>query len=221
MDIYQEFLQIIQSEDKEASLNFALSKLSKKEVDIVTLYTQILSPCLTSMVWEEKDDTFIWKEHIRSSIIRSIIENCYPYVIKERDEKYKLKNNKKIAVVCPSEEYHDIGARMVADFFTLAGYHSTFVGSNTPKEEFVKAIKHINLDYLAISVSNYFNLVTAKNTIEKIREADSKIAILVGGHAFKHNTNAQCHIKADKYIESFEDILKLSKEEKPWSFHLK
>jgi methanogenic corrinoid protein MtbC1 len=214
-NLYEEFLQYIQKEDKEASLNFVLSKLSNGEVDIVTLYTQILSPALTSMVWEEKDDTFIWKEHIRSSIIRSIIENCYPYVIKERDEKYKLKNNKNIAVVCPAEEYHEIGARMIADFFTLAGYTSTFVGSNTPKEEFVKAIKHIKLDYLAISISNYFNLVTAKNTIEKIREADSKVTILVGGHAFKHNTNALKDMNADKYIETFQDILKLAKEEKP------
>jgi methanogenic corrinoid protein MtbC1 len=212
-NLYDEFLQYIQKEDKEASLAFVLSKLSKGEVDIVTLYTQIFSPALTSMVWEEKDDTFIWKEHIRSSIIRSLIENCYPYVIKERDEKYKLKNNKKIAVVCPAEEYHEIGARMVADFFTLAGYDSTFVGSNTPKEEFVKAVKHIKLDYLAISISNYFNLVTAKNTIERIREADSRVTILVGGHAFKHNTDTLKDINADKYIETFEDILKLGKEE--------
>jgi methanogenic corrinoid protein MtbC1 len=203
----------MQTEDKAAALNFAIDKLKNKELDIVTLYTEILSPSLTTMVAQEKDDSFIWKEHIRSSIIRTIIENCYPYVIEERATKYKIKSNKKIAVVCPSEEYHEIGARMISDFFTLVGYDSTFVGSNTPKEEFVNVLKHLGLDYIAISVSNYFNLVTAKKTIEKIKELDSKVTILVGGYAFKHNLNAYKELQAHKYIETFEDILKLAKEE--------
>ena len=99
-----------------------MSKLERKEIDIVSLYTEILGPALNSMEQEENDEAFIWREHVRSSIIRTIIENCYPYVIFEREEKYNnIKVDKKVAVVCPSEELHEIGARMIADFFTLLG----------------------------------------------------------------------------------------------------
>jgi MerR family transcriptional regulator, light-induced transcriptional regulator len=137
---YSEFMKIIESENREALLKLTLSKLQNNELDIVCLYTEILAPSLNNMIQGEKDKAFIWREHVRSSIIRTIIENCYPYVIKEREEKYKIRTNKKIAVVCPSEEYHEIGARMITDFFTLLGYDSIFVGSNTPKEEFLEAL---------------------------------------------------------------------------------
>lgn len=165
---YNEFMKTIETENRNALLNFILPKLKNNEIDIITLYTEILAPSLNSMVQNKTDKAFIWREHVRSSIIRTIIENCYPYVIKERDESYKLNINKKIAVVCPSEEYHEIGARMITDFFTLLGYNATFVGSNTPKEEFLEALQNIKLDYIAISVSNPYSLIAARKAIEKI-----------------------------------------------------
>lgn len=208
--IYNEFMEYIEDENREGALNFVISKLKDKEIDILTLYIEILSPSLNNMVQGEDDNTFIWREHVRSSIIRTIIENCYPYVIMERDEKYKFKTNKNVAVVCPSEEYHEIGARMITDFFTLLGYRATFVGSNTPREEFVNALKVIKLDYIAISISNPYNLVAARKTIEMIRKADSNVKIIVGGNALKNNMDSYKELGADMYLENFESILKLA-----------
>jgi MerR family transcriptional regulator, light-induced transcriptional regulator len=211
---YGEFMEVIQSENRESSLKLILSKLENNEIDIVTLYTEILTSALNSMVQDEKDRAFIWREHVRSSIIRTIIENCYSYVIKERDEKYKVKASKRVAVVCPSEELHEIGARMITDFFTLLGYDSIFVGSNTPREEFLEALKIIDLDYIAISVSNPYNLIAARKAIEKIREANPKVKILVGGNAFISRNNSYKEVGADMYLHSFEDIMKLSQEDR-------
>jgi MerR family transcriptional regulator, light-induced transcriptional regulator len=210
---YSEFMNIIETENREALLNLILSKLKNEEIDILTLYTQILAPSLNSMLPSEKDKAFIWREHVRSSIIRTIIENCYPYVIKERDEKYGLKLNKKVAIVCPSEEYHEIGARMITDFFTLAGYDATFVGSNTPRDEFLDALSVLDIAYIALSLSNPYSLITARKTIEKIKQTDSKVKILVGGSAFKNKEHAYKELGADMYLSSFEDIRKLAEED--------
>jgi MerR family transcriptional regulator, light-induced transcriptional regulator len=212
--LYNEFIEHLKAENREGSLNFVLSKLENNEIDIITLYTEILAASLNNMKPAENNFAFIWREHVRSSIIRTIIENCYTYVIKERDEKYKLKIDKKIAVVCPSEEYHEIGARMVTDFFTLLGYNSIFVGSNTPKEEFVEALKIIDLDYIALSISNHYNLVAARKAIERIRESNSRVKIIVGGNAFKNTEFCYKVLKADMYIETFEDIMRLAQEDK-------
>jgi len=211
---FDEFIKAFQLEDREASLNLTLSKLKNDELDITELYTEILAPALNSMVQNENDKASIWREHVRSSIIRTIIENCYPYVIKERNEKYKIKTDKKVAVVCPSEEYHEIGARMITDFFTLLGYDAVFVGSNTPKDEFLEALAVIKLDYIAISVSNPYNLIAARKAIEKISGANPKVKILVGGNAFNQHNNAYKEIGADMYLNKFEDILELSKEDR-------
>jgi MerR family transcriptional regulator, light-induced transcriptional regulator len=208
--LYEEFLKHIEAEDREGALDFTVSKLRKNEIDILSLYTEILSPSLNSMTQSEKDIAFIWREHVRSSIIRTIIENCYPYVVKERDEKYGFKINKKVSVVCPTEEYHEIGARMITDFFMLLGYNAIFVGSNTPKEEFIAALEVIDLDYIAISISNPYSLVAARETIEKIKQVNSRVKIIVGGHAFKNNEAAFKNIEAHMYLETFQDIVKLA-----------
>jgi methanogenic corrinoid protein MtbC1 len=212
--IYNQFIKLLDLEDKENAVNLILSLLEEKKIDIVSLYTNILAPSLNNMKCDIKEGgKCIWKEHVRSSIIRTIIECSYPYVIKEKNEKYQNTNYGKVIVICPSEEYHEIGARIVSDFFTLCGYETIFVGSNTPKNEFIKVIDYVNPKYLAISVTNYYNLVTVKDTIEKIRDfSNNKLIILVGGHAFKNNIEAVKRIGADIFIDNFDDIKNLSKE---------
>lgn len=212
--IYSEFVNLLELEDKERAVNFILSLLDEKKIDIVSLYTDILGPSLNNMKCNvEEGGVCIWKEHVRSSIIRTIIECCYPYVIKEKNETYKNINYGKVIVLCPSEEYHEIGARIVTDFFTLCGYETIFVGSNTPKNEFLKIIDYVNPKYLVISVTSYYNLVAAKATIEKIRNSSvKKLNILVGGHAFKNNPAALKNTNADMVIDNFDDIKNLQKE---------
>lgn len=208
--IYNEFMKFIENEDKEGALRFALEKLENRELDIVGLYNGVLTPALNSMEANEENKVLIWREHVRSSIIRTIIENCYLYVIKERKEKYALNINKKVAVVCPSEEYHEIGARMVADYFTLLGYDVIFVGSNTPTDEFIGAMEAVDISYIALSVTNYYNIVATQRTIEKIRETSSKVMVIVGGAAFNNNEDVYKEIGADMQLQSFEDLVKLA-----------
>lgn len=211
VNFYDEFISYLEDENKEKAVEIILKKLESKEIQIVDLYNTVLAPALNNMECKLKDKRVcIWKEHVRSSIIRTIIECCYPYVIRE---KIKDENNKNVLVICPSEEYHEIGARMAADFFTLCGYNTIFVGSNTPKEDFMTAISVVNPYYVVVSVTNYYNLVAAKKTIERIKSnGNFKGKILVGGYAFKNNKEAVKNVGADIFIDSFEDVKNLSKE---------
>ena len=212
--IYNKFVSLLEIEDRENAVNLILSLLEEEKIDIVTLYTDILAPSLNNMKCNnEVGGGCIWKEHVRSSIIRTIVECCYPYVIKEKNKTNKDTNLGRVIVICPPEEQHEIGARMVSDFFTLCGYETIFVGSNTPKNEFLKVIDFINPRYLAVSVTSYYNLVAAKDTIEKIRNSTNKeLNILVGGHAFINNPEALKNTNADMVINSFNDIKNLQKE---------
>lgn len=210
-NFYDDFISYLEEENKEKAVQLILNKLDSGEIQIVELYTKVLAPALNNMECKLEDKRIcIWREHVRSSIIRTIIECCYPYVIKERINEG---NSKRAVIVCPSEEYHEIGARMAADFFVICGFNTTFVGSNTPKEDFMAAIDVVKPDYVVISVTNYYNLVAAKRAIDKIKkEAKFKGIIIVGGHAFKNNMVAVKQVGAEKYIDSFEDIEKLSEE---------
>lgn len=214
MEFYNKFMEYLEKEDKEKAVFYAISLLEENKIDILTLYTKILAPSLNNMFCKSTEKGIcIWREHVRSSIIRTIIECAYPYVIKQRDKNGIERRNESVVVVCPQDEYHEIGARMVADFYTLHGFDTVFVGANTPKQDFVSAINVIKPKYVVISVTNYYNIVNAERAIKKIREnANYDLKIIVGGYAFRANKEIYKDIGADYLMDSFEEIEAFIKE---------
>jgi methanogenic corrinoid protein MtbC1 len=206
----EEFIRYLDEENREKCVEYVLSKLDAKEIDIVTLYTEILTPALNEMKYEGPEEEFIWKEHIKSSIVRTVVECCYQYVIREKRARFGDDSGLKAMVLCPPEELHEIGARMVADFFTLVGFDVTFVGANTPRDSFLSAIKIKKPRYVAISISNFYNILATKKTIENIRVASPEdVLILVGGNAFASHPDLYKEIGADRLLQTYEDITKL------------
>ena len=208
--IKEQFVEYLEKEDKEAAYQFVMEKLQLEELDIIDLYTKVLTPALNEMKCELSDHRLcIWKEHIRTAIVRTIVEACYPYVLKKKKE-LGLEKRGNVIVVCPPEEFHDLGARMVSDFFTINGFHTVFVGSNTPFEDFYQAVEILKPDVVAISVSNYYNLVVTKKIITAIREKiKNPVQIIVGGNAFLDKPDQYKVIGADSYAATYEDIQSL------------
>lgn len=211
-DLFEKLIVFLQNEDKENALNLCITALKDKSISVVDLYQSILRPALNNIVEEyEEDEELIWREHVRSGIIRSIVESAYPYVLKERNSNENKKKGN-VIVMCPEFEDHELGARMVSDFFTIAGYNTTFIGAKTPQKTILKAIEIVAPKYLCISVTNYYNLVSVKKTIESIKESvDYKITFLLGGNAFISNPSAYKEVGGDLLLNNFHDIENLDR----------
>lgn len=207
-EFYQAFLDALGREDKERAVQLVMQLLEAGDVGVVQLYTQVLGPALNEWECKEREDpTCIWREHVRSSIVRTIVEMAYPYVLKERDASGVQPSGVRVAVLCPPEELHEIGPRMVADFFTLAGYDVTFVGANTPIETMIESVRTVKPRYVAVSVTNYYNLVALRRAVEGIRDAMPEgTEIIVGGSAFAERPSRTQEVGADRLLATFEDI---------------
>lgn len=94
-----------------------MSLLESGQVTIVDLYENYLAKGLSEIASNNKSQSIpIWQEHVMSNIVRSVIEISYPYVQKEKNNIGNNTPTLKAVVLCLSEEYHDLGARMVQDF---------------------------------------------------------------------------------------------------------
>ena len=212
MDRNQVFMDLLTAEDKEGAVKYALELLERGEVDVSTLYEGILAPALKHMSCQAGEKHWcIWKEHMRTSIVRTIVECCLPYVMKEKRDKYRKEGMGRVVLVCPSEEYHEIGIRMVADMFTMAGYEVAFIGANTPFPDIVSAVEYFHPRILGISATGSYALFAAERAIKKVREKFpvKSVTIIVGGIAFESNPNAWKDIGADARLSTFEEILAL------------
>ena len=151
------FHTLLLSEDRDACVRFAVEGLSENRISIPELYEGILGPCLAeSEICDIGDMACIWHEHVRSGIIRTVIENCWPAV--SRMAAQVEPKHAAVLVFCPEKEYHELGARMVADFFTLNGWKTGFAGANTPREQIRAAVMPERDALVAVSFIVYWTL---------------------------------------------------------------
>lgn len=202
--LYDNFLFLLEKEDKDRALTFILDLMEKKTITLSELYNELLTPALTNFSCQLEDkEICIWKEHARTSIIRTILEATYPYVIQNKP---KNDNNvKRVLVVCPQEEYHEIGAIIATNYFLMGGYDARYIGANTPTAEILSAIKALRPDFIALSVTNYYNLFITKKLTEAIKETYPQVKIIVGGQAFSY-PKATDQLPFDYHLRSVDDI---------------
>lgn len=184
MDFYDRFYAAFDQLDKASCVSLIHDALANGSLSVPALYEDVLKRALGNLTDVEADPKHkIWREHIQTSIVRTLIEMSFPYVLKQRTDQ-KLG---KAAVVCPDGEEHELGARMVSDYLSLLGYETFFVGKSTPKSEFIDMIRSLDLDLVALSVTNHYNFSQTLKTLEMIRSAYPKLKIVAGGHGLELN----------------------------------
>ena len=219
-EAYARFLPLIDAEDKEGCVQFALSVLESGELDIVTLYEGVLAPAAREPVCSLRQRPLcVWEEHVRTSIIRTVIECCYPHLMRFRRVEAGDRTRGQTVIVCPTEEYHELGARMAADLFTLCGFDVTFVGANTPLQDILEAVGIIQPVFAGVSVTGPYNLIAARRTIQQLvalrSSSGARFRIVAGGQAFGDDVALATSLGADLLVQSYDDIRRVSLEV-PW-----
>ena len=104
-----------------------------------------------------------------------------------------------VVVTSIGGEQHDLGARMVADFFEMEGWDAYFLGANTPSDSILQMLLAHSAHLLAISVTLTPHVSEAANLIAQVRAdpATRHAKILVGGHPFNISPGLWQTIGAD------------------------
>ena len=212
--IYQNFKTALMQHDRGLAVQIAIEALDSGALDIRSLYEDVLAPSLNQIASNSHEQEVpIWEEHVQSNIVRTVLENAFPYVIKERNQsKYTHSASTppvKALIFCVEEEYHEIGARMTTDFLTILGFDALFIGANTPTAEIVRAIQFYQPSLIGCSLTNYYHLTKLHKLIDRLKTElpSQRFKVLVGGYAVFHTSNVKDLIHADYYAHSFKDLL--------------
>lgn len=207
---YEKFLEFLNEENKEKAVSYAISLLKEEKLSIEKLYMELLVPSLSFFECQiDDEDICIWKEHLRTSIIRTILENSYLYIL---DRIKDVKRNKlKVVVLTPAFELHEIGAIINSHFMLLEGFDASYIGANTPKGDILSAIRAYHPDFVALSVTNPYNIVITKQVTDEIRRFFPEVKIILGGQAFKEQ-HALESLQYDYVLQSIDDLKAFAKE---------
>jgi methanogenic corrinoid protein MtbC1 len=146
------------------------------------------------------------QEHYCTAATQMVMSQLYPYIFAS------AKKGRRMVTTCVGGELHEIGARMVADFFEIDGWDTYFLGANTPMEAVLRAITERAADVLAISATMTFHIDKVANLVAEVRHAglDGRTKILVGGYPFNIAANLWRSVGADAYAPDAQQALDMA-----------
>lgn len=173
----------LQKHDRATAVRSAVEAVGTGAIDVPTLYREVLVPLLheTGDAWRA-GETKVWEEHLASQAVRGVVELVYPAVLKLKAEAPSA--GRSVLLACPPEEAHDLGLRIVADRFDMAGWTTHFLGADTPPGEIVDAARTLGVDAVVLSASTHFHLVALRHLVDLLRADLPGIDVWVGGPAF-------------------------------------
>ena len=194
-DIQSKFLSALLQGDHRQCLKLAESSVLSRQ-DLQDFYLKVMQPSMYKIgdQWETGQIS-VAHEHLASAIVSRVMASLYPRFITVEQTKGKA-----VITACPNE-YHEMGARMIADFLELEGWNVRYLGANVPAEELVSLLIEEKPYLLGISVVMPFNIDKAVDLIEKVKSNArfTDIKILVGGKIFTENKDLWKRTGADDW----------------------
>lgn len=200
-DIYENYFQALLQGDRTACSRL-VQQLLDQDISLYELYVDLFQRSLYEIgyLWETNKIS-VSVEHMATSVTESLLTMVYPKIF-SADHK-----GKKAVVSCLVNEYHQIGGKMVADFFELYGWDGYFLGANVPVASLMQVISAKQPDMLALSLSIYSNLNYLHQVLEQVCSEHPDLDIIVGGQAFRWGgRDIQDKFASVRYIASIKDL---------------
>lgn len=186
----------------------AASKLILDEVaegtSVKAIYLHVFQPVQYEIgrLWQQ-DKLSVAQEHFCSAATQIIMSQLYEHVLGIE------KNGYKVVAACISGDLHEIGLRMVSDFFEMEGWDTYYLGANTPKKSIISTLHDQKPDLLLLSATMAYHLHDITALIEAIH-ADAglkQVKVMVGGHPFNATPNLWADTGADAFAANASDAV--------------
>lgn len=178
-EVYYTYLHHLLNGERKACTTI-VNNLTASSFPIDQIYVQLFQRSLYEVgeLWE-KNRISVATEHLATALTEMLM-------IRLQQQLFAIaRNGRKAVIASVANEYHQVGAKMVADIFEWQGWDAYYLGANTPPDELIRFLDKHRPDLLGLSLSLYFNMPLLKNTIRQIRDPFPKLPIIAGGQAFR------------------------------------
>ncbi len=206
-ELAKSYLHFLLNGEREKASKQVLDAI-KNGVDPKLIYLWVFQKTQQEIgqLWQQNKIT-VAQEHYSSAVtqmIMSIVYASLPPVTKEKPWK--------IVTASVSGEQHEIGIRMVSDFFGMEGWKTYYLGANTPTSSIIQTLETIQPNLLALSATLPPHLKTVEDLIRRVRENEKtcNIKIIVGGYAFSTSNTTAEKVGADFYAKDAIEAIELA-----------
>ncbi|MFA4861471.1 B12-binding domain-containing protein [Methanoregula sp.] len=206
--VARKYLEALLAADRNTALAI-ISDQVKKGVTVREIYLNVFQPVLYEVgrLWQIRK-TSVTQEHYVTGATQLIIAQLYQQLMAEN--RNKRRRGKTLVAACVSDELHEMGVRMVADFFEMDGWDTYYIGANTPAPDLIAAIKEREADVVALSSTMVSHLPRIDYLIRSLRgDPDTRqVKIIIGGYPFNIVPALWQKIGADAYAASADEAVR-------------
>ncbi len=202
------YLSALLRGDRHAASTMILGAVTSG-IAIKELYLHVFQPSQHEVgrLWQI-NELSVAQEHYCTAATQLIMSQLYPYIFST------AKSGKTMIATCVSGDLHEIGIRMISDFFEMEGWDTFYLGANVPVDSVIRTIKERNAQLLAISATMTFHINAVCRMIDAIRadEAIKHTIVIVGGYPFNIAPTLWQEIGADGHAPDAEAALLIGHE---------
>ena len=148
-----------------------------------------------SRMWHEAEIN-IAEEHVVTSTTERAMA-----VLAYKAEKH-ASNGLTLVSAAVAGNAHDIGIRVVSDFFEFAGWRAVCLGADLPPIDIAQAAKFFDASLVLLSAALSTQLKAIRETVQAVRESNTQCKIMVGGTALQDAPDIWRQLGADAYASS-------------------
>jgi MerR family transcriptional regulator, light-induced transcriptional regulator len=179
-DLANNYLNALLSGERQTANRLIMDAVGSG-TDIRDIYLSVFQPAQHEIgrLWQI-NKLSVAQEHYCTAATQMIMSQLYPYIFGTE------KIGRTMVAACVSGDYHEIGVRMVADFFEMEGWNTFYLGANTPTPGILQILAEQNADLIVISATMTFHVRAVRELIIAIRSAAAtkNVKIMVGGYPF-------------------------------------
>jgi methanogenic corrinoid protein MtbC1 len=177
----REYLQALLRGDRHIASKLILDA-ARQGAAVRDLYLQVFQSTQYEIgrLWQ-LNQISVAQEHYCTAATQLIMSQLYPYIFSGE------KTRGALVATCVSGDLHEIGIRMLSDFFEMDGWQTYYLGANMPISAVVQAVVQRQAHALAISATITYHVRAVESLIAAVRRTPEcgGVKILVGGYPFK------------------------------------
>ncbi|WP_448206577.1 cobalamin B12-binding domain-containing protein [Azospirillum sp. sgz302134] len=182
-DMARAYLDALLAGDRRSAAALVLDRV-EVGMAVADVYLHVFQPTLREVgrLWQIGAIT-VAHEHFATAATQAVMGQLYPRIFAAE------RRGRAMVATCVSGELHEVGIRMVADFFEMHGWDTYYLGANTPARSIVQAVRERDAQVLAVSATITAHVGAVTDLIAAVRAelGDTRpLHVLVGGYPFNH-----------------------------------
>jgi methanogenic corrinoid protein MtbC1 len=205
-DLAREYLDALLRGERSAASRMVLDAVEKGKVPVKDVYLHVFQRTQHEIgrLWQT-NRLSVAQEHYCTAATQLIMSQLYPYIFAGP------RNGRSLVATCVSGDLHEIGVRMISDFFEMEGWDTFYVGANAPKADLLRTLAERRADVLAVSATMTFHVRAVADLIAGVHEAHGdRVKVLVGGYPFNVDPGLWRTVGADASARDAAEAIELA-----------